>query len=778
MPTLTYTMNIKKILYFLLFFNFFFFSNELYSQTASIRGYVYQQKTGEPIIFTNVYLNKTTYGDTTDQNGYYTISKVPAGNYTLMVTYLGYDTISIPVTLKAGEIITKNLTLNESAIQLKTVNITSESNVSKTEIRTSVIKVTPKEIKQIPTIGGTPDFAQYLQVLPGVIFTGDQGGQLYIRGGSPIQNKVLLDGMVIYNPFHSIGLFSVFDTDIMRSADVFTGGFGSEYGGRISSIMDITTRDGNKKKTSGKAGISTFGVNLMLDGPIIRQTEKKVNSISYIISAKNSYLKESSELFYNYIDTSGLPFNFMDLYGKISLSTENGSKINFFGFNYNDNVKGYNALSDFNWESSGIGLIFIVIPGSSPTLIEGILAGSSYEIGFKESDNPLRTSKVGGFNGGLNITYFMGKDEIKYGLEVLGFQTDFKFYNTFDRKIQQEDFTTETAAYIKYKFSRDKIKIEPGFRLHYYASLSEVSPEPRIALKYNFTDWFRMKLAGGLYSQNLISATSDRDVVNLFYGFLSGPENLPKEFDGEPVKSRLQKAYHIILGSEFDIIKDLSVNIEAYYKKFTQLTNLNRNKIYDDNANNSSVPDILKKDFIIETGDAKGFDITLKYDLLGFYFWGVYSHGYVNRYDGIINYNPHYDRRHNINIVNSYIFGKDLNWTLSARWNFGSGFPFTQSQGYYERIIFEQGINTNYTTTNGILSLIYGDLNKGRLPYYHRLDLTIERVFQLSANAALELSFSVTNVYNRNNIFYFDRTKYERVDQLPVMPSLALNFTF
>jgi hypothetical protein len=771
-------MNFKKNLFLLFFISFNAVIQYADCQNASIRGFVYQKKNGEPIIFTNVYLFKTSYGATTDANGYYTISKIPAGNYTLMVTFIGYDTLKIPVSLKPNDVITKNLTLSESAIQLNVVNITSESNISKTEIRTSVIKVSPKEIKQIPTIGGTPDFAQYLQVLPGVVFTGDQGGQLYIRGGSPIQNKVLLDGMVIYNPFHSIGLFSVFDTDIMRSADVFTGGFGAEYGGRISSIMDITTRDGNKKNISGKLGASTFGANLMLEGPIRKVKENSPNSISYIFSAKNSYLQESSKILYKYIDTSGLPFNFTDIYGKISLSADNGSKLNIFGFNFDDRVNGYKALSDFNWKSSGMGANFVVIPGSSPTLIEGIIAGSDYKISFTEGNNPPRTSKIGGFNAGLSVTYFMGKNEIKYGVEVLGFQTDFDFYNAFSRKIEQKDFTTEAAAYIKYKFSREKIKIEPSFRIHYYASLSEVSPEPRLAMKYLLTDKIRFKLAGGFYSQNFMSASSDRDVVNLFYGFLSGPENLPQEFDGKPVKSHLQKAYHIILGVEYDIIKNLSFNIEGYYKKFTQLTNLNRNKIYDDNPNNSQIQDILKKDFIIETGDAKGIDLTLKYDLLRFYFWGVYSLGYVNRYDGITHYVPHFERRHNVNIVSSFTFGQDLNWDFSTRWNFGSGFPFTQSQGYYERIIFDQGINTNITTTNGILALIYGDLNQGKLPYYHRLDFTLKRLFQLGGNSTLEASFSITNVYNRNNIFYFDRTKYERVDQLPVMPSLAINFTF
>ena len=239
-----------------------------FSQTGSIRGFVYDDSNGEPVIFTNVYLKGTSYGASTDVNGYYAITQVPPGNYTLTVTYLGYDTISFPIALKENKIITKRLSLKRSSIKLDIVEVSAEKQEAQTEIQTSVIKITPKQIKQIPTVGGEPDLAQYLQVLPGVVFTGDQGGQLYIRGGSPVQNKVLLDGMVIYNPFHSIGLFSVFDADIIRNADVYTGGFNSEYGGRISSIMDITTRDGNKKRVAGKVSANPFASNTNLNTPI------------------------------------------------------------------------------------------------------------------------------------------------------------------------------------------------------------------------------------------------------------------------------------------------------------------------------------------------------------------------------------------------------------------------------------------------------------------------------------------------------------------------------
>ncbi len=217
-----------------------------FAQNGNIRGFVYDKSSGEPIMFCNVFLKGTTIGAPTDINGMYNISKVAAGDYTIIATYIGYDTSAVNITLKAGKVLTQNLEIAESSVKLNEVRISAERAEMKTEVRAAVIKITKQDMEMIPTIGGEPDLAQYLQVIPGVVFTGDQGGQLYIRGGSPIQNKVLLDGMIIYSPFHSIGLFSVFDTDIIRNTDVYTGGFNAEYGGRISSIMDIKTIDGNK----------------------------------------------------------------------------------------------------------------------------------------------------------------------------------------------------------------------------------------------------------------------------------------------------------------------------------------------------------------------------------------------------------------------------------------------------------------------------------------------------------------------------------------------------
>ena len=766
-----------------LFIGFVAFAQE----DNSIKGFVYEESTGEPMMFTNVYLKGTTFGGSTNENGYFNINRIPDGRYTLLITSVGYDTIRETFNLSKGQSINRKYYMKETSQKLETVTITADKIEARTETKTSVITVTPKTITKIPSIGGQADFAQYLQVVPGVIFTGDQGGQLYIRGGSPIQNKVLLDGMVVYNPFHSIGLFSVFDTDIIRNADVYTGGFGAEYSGRISSIMDISTRDGNKKRISGKLGANCFGAKVMIEGPLKKAKTPDEATISFILSAKNSYLEQSSKFLYPYASETGLPFNYQDFYGKVSLNAPNGSKINLFGFSFNDQVNNYMSLSDFGWDSYGAGANFLVIPGKAPVMIEGTVAYSSYTSRMIEADNPDRYSNINGFNMGFDFSQFMGKNTLKYGIEMLGYTTDYQTYSVYGHnRIGAKLNSTEIGAYAKYKAVLGKFLLEPSFRLQFYASLSELSPEPRLALKYNATDRLRLKAAAGMYSQNFVAATSDRDVVNLFYGFLSGIDNLPETYNGEGIKSNLQKANHFILGGEFDLSRNATLNIEGYWKDFVQLTNINRNKLYPDNPENAQIPDLLKKDFTKETGDAYGFDVSLKYEDQHWYLWAVYALGFVTReYEKavengveLLQYAPHFDRRHNINVILTYTAGSKRQWEFSGRWNFGTGFPFTQVQGFYEYYSFQDGINFDYTTTNGELGVLYGDLNAGRLPTYHRFDLDVKRKFYFTENIMLEADLSVTNVYNRNNVFYVNLVTSDIARQLPILPTFGLTFSF
>ena len=732
-------MNLRK---YILFVSIFLSSVLAVAQNAVIKGFTYDESTGESLPYCTILLTGTSYGALSDVSGAFLIDKIPAGTYIVKVSLLGYVDLFDTVEVSGNATITKRYSISPNSQTLDAVQIVGENTRKEQETRTSVISVTPKDMGKMPAIGGQPDFAQYLQVLPGIISTGDQGGQLYVRGGTPVQNMLLMDGVILYNPFHSIGIFSVFDMDIMSSADVYTGGFGAEFGGRISSVMDIKTRDGNKKRLAGKVDLNNIGGQLLLEGPLLKLKEDRKTSISFILSGKGSFLDKSSKAFYPYVDNpDGLPYSFWDLYGKLTLATKNGTRWNIFGFNYDDRVK-YSSVANYGWDNWGIGSNFLIVPGDAPTTIEGSLAYSKYTSELQDVNFDPRKSSMDGFTFNLGFNYYLGKSLLKVGIDVVGYNTYYEYYTIYHAQRKIEDHTTDMSLFVKYKYNfRNKLLIEPGFRLQYYYSLGEVSPEPRLALKYNILPNLRLKLAAGMYSQNLVSIISDRDVVSLFNGFLSSPlesDLLPNTLinDDKEVKGRLQKSQHAILGLEYDPINPLSINIEGYFKNFSQLISANRYKMVESD-----------NEFIWEKGQAYGGDISVKYEQKGVYIWFVYSLGWVKRNDGKVNYFPHFDRRHNINLVASYSFGKRRSWEINCRWNFGTGFPFTQTQAYYPHYD-PTYINDDYVSANEDVFFLLAGLNEARLPSYHRLDLGAKKKFFLGPRHSLELYFSMTNIYN------------------------------
>jgi len=749
-------------------FLFLAFAVHGFAQFGSLKGFVYDASNGEPVRFSMVQLEGTSLGAMTDQNGNFIINKIPDGDFVVKITMLGYVTLTDSITISAN-IIQKRYLIQPSSQTLDAVQVDAEGQRRVQETRTSVITITPKDLSMMPSIGGSPDFAQYLQILPGIVSTGDQGGQLYVRGGTPIQNMLLLDGMLIYNPFHSIGLFSVFDTELISTADVHTGGFGAEFGGRISSIMDIKTKDGNKKRISGKVDANMFGAHALLEGPFVALQEESGTALSFLLSAKGSYLKQSAHLFYPYIE-QGLPYNYWDLYGKISLTTNSGTKFSLFGFNFDDRVN-YTKVVNYGWKNWGLGANFLIIPGEVPMSMEGTLSYSSYQSAMNDADYPPRNTSLGGPMFKWTFNYFTGKSVFSVGVDVNIFTTRYSYPDVNNNVIDlPPDYTTDIAIFGKYKYNfKDILLIEPSFRFQYYASLATASPEPRLALKYNVSKKVRLKLAGGLYSQNFVAITSDRDVVNLFYGFLSSPSNsdLPKTFMEKDMKNTLQKAQHIVLGIELDLLKYTNINIEGFFKNFSQLTAVNRYKQYS-----------TDNDFMWEKGMAYGGDITAKFDYKNLYIWAVYTLSWVTRKDELITYNPHFDRRHNVNLLASYQWGKKRkSWQADVRWNFGSGFPFTQTQAFLPNAGYGH-ISDDWMQNNEELYILLAELNKGRLPAYHRLDVGVKKKFFLGERNTIELSASVTNLYNYYNIFYIDRLTANILYQLPLLYSIGFAWSF
>jgi hypothetical protein len=771
-------------------------TSSILGQDYTIRGFVYDKDNGEPVELTKVILiNKDRSdiepkGATTNLDGFFQFTKIPKGNYQIVVRNIEFNEATKDVELGKQEIVTLQFELDkpDDVRQMDQVEIYADDKSKRTNVEISTIKLDKKGLERLPSFGGENDIVSALSVTPGVVMSGDQGGQFYVRGGTPIQNKILLDGMTIYNPFHSIGFFSIFETELIKSADIYTGGFGAQYGGRIASIMDITYRDGNLKDHGGKVSLSPFMAKAVLEGPFAKKENRSASSGgSYIVSAKHSLLDYASADLYPYANEGqGLPFSFTDLYGKVSFKSEGGSKFSAFAF-YNDDAVNYPDIADLNWKQYGGGMNFVLVPSSNPILIKGHVNTSNYEIFFQEENSTLqpRTSSIGGFDLGFDFTWFTeNQSEITGGFNIGGFNTNFLTYNEVMRTVEINDFNAELSFYTDMRFVFKRWVVQPGVRMQYYLSLADVQLEPRVASKFNWTEKLRLKFSGGRYTQNFTSASSDRDIMQLFYGFLGAPTNVQNNFtqsNGNIMNpgNGIQIAWHGIGGVEYDLSKYWTLNFEAYYKYFPKLSNINLNKLYDDVAEFNAIPDEFKKDFLIEEGYAYGADLLLKYNKDRLFLWGVYSFGYTERWDGFMWYYPVFDRRHNINLVINYLFGEKKDLEVSIRWNLGSGLPFTPTSGYYQGETFSQGVTTDYTTSNpNNLNILLGPLNSQRVPTYHRLDFTAKKRWDLKNKSVFEAVLGITNLYNRDNIFYVNRVTNEKIFQLPILPSIGASYKF
>lgn len=751
--------------------------------TSTIRGFVVDKETGEPAPFAKIFIVELAVGAVSDLNGFFSIPKIPVGIYTVEATSVQYGKQSQLVEVDGQKGFVEIRFEMESDKILNEVVISAEEQQRTTQVQTSITRMDQAQVERIPTIGGESDVLAAFSITPGVVTTGDQGGQLYVRGGTPIQNRTLLDGMTIYSPFHSIGFFSVFETELIKNVDIYTGGFSARYGGRISSVVDITYRDGNKSKFSGKASVSPFMARLILEGPMAKLKDPK-SSLTYVVSGKQSLLKQTAKPLYPYMnDRDGLPFNFTDIYAKMTANLGGRSKISVFGFGMHDGAN-FNDIANLNWRSYGGGMNFSVLPSNSPLFIKGHVNASNYQLSLKENNLAPRFSSINGFEMGFDFSYATANSgEVAFGINVEAFSTNFETFNEIGRVIKDENFSTEINPYFNYRYVSTRWVLEAGMRLQYYASYSQASPEPRAGIKYNASEKFRLKASGGRYSQNFTSANSDRDVVNLFNGLLSAPTNVQSDFvkqNGQVVSginNGLQFAWHAVGGFEIDITKQITLNVEGYYKYFDRLSNINLNKLYDDLAQFSLIDDVFKKDFIIENGEAYGLDILVKQQTERTYLWLGYSLGKVTRWDGFMNYATVFDRRHNVNLVFTYLFGAKKNIEISARWNYGSGLPFTPTAGFYASENFQNGVSTDILASNpSYVETILGALNSKRLPDYHRLDLSAKFPIALKDKEPLEIAIGITNVYNRQNIFYVNRLTGQIIYQLPILPSIGLSY--
>jgi len=733
---------------------------EVQAQLATLRGRVFDAASGTPLPGVNLLMaNEEGHrtGTATDGNGFYTLSRITPGTYVLTASFIGYHPHTDTLTFDFGQQQTLDLQLRIDEAELDEVVIETErSQTQRSQAGLHTVK--PSMLSRVPMPDVTYDLAGYLLTLPGFVSPGDRGGQLFVRGGTPTQNLVLIDGMTVYQPFHIIGFYSAFPADIISYVDVYAGGFGARYGGRISSVIDVTTRNGNKERPVGAVSIAPFLSSVRVELPI------EPGKVSLLVSARESIIERISP---NLLGRS-LPFRFGDRFLKFHAFLNKTSSLSATMLRTFDegNIAAReeeNAPRNSSWRNEAYGGRYTYLPQEFPILTQWSAYGSRLRSRYSPTEGQERRSQVVSLNMESLFLYLLGDTQIGFGIFV---NTNRFEYDLGPFHRTQQRAATSGGAYVDARFNLGKtLRLEPGFRFETFSKGIHSTLGPRFRLLWlpsGAGSRQQFSLAWGRYFQQIIGLTNEQDVTDVF-----------TVWDASPRGTDVPSATHFILGWQRYLFPWLQLSAEGYYKQLSHL-------VFPRFGQTLNQLDAFNR----VDGDVQGLDLRLEISRAAVYANIGYSLSSVEYKlrntnlaglppirDSDLSFPPPHDRRHQLNTMAQVAFGP---YRLSIRWQYGSGLPFTQVNGYYQLLgvtnAEDQAFHTEPGTTGFSRVALYG----GRLPSYHRLDLSAERIFRFK-RLTTRLQAGLINVYDRPNIFDYNIFTGERLNQLPLIPSLGLN---
>lgn len=750
----------------------------------TVSGYIYDKETGETVIGAAVYLREDpNVGVVSNAYGYYALT-MPEGTHDIEVSYIGYDITSKAIELNQDMKLDFSLT---SGITIETVEITAEEedgNVSSTEMGTVDLQV--DQVKKLPALFGEIDILKTIQLLPGVLSSGEGSSGFNVRGGGVDQNLVLLDEAVVYNSGHLFGFFSVFNADAIKSTTLIKGGMPSNYGGRIASVLDIQMKEGNKNYYQADGGIGLIASRLTVQGPIQK------NKSSFLFSGRRTYLFDVAQSRIKETDFAGTNYYFYDLNGKMNFTLSDRDRIyisGYFGrdvlrFNVKDrdillNLPYGNATATLRWNHVFSDRLF-----SNLSLIY-----NDYDFTFEGSQDDFSFKLFSGirdWNGKLDFDYFFNaihtfKAGINYTYHKLtpnsfeGQADDVTFESQLNPK-----YGHESAVYISddIKVSR-AIQLTAGLR---YSFFTQVGPYTSSfdGTKYEKGDV--VKTYSGLEPRlsariKVDNQTSVKASFNRNYQYLhlvsNSTSTLPADVwvpSTERIKPQIGDQYAIGLFRNFNKNK-YEASVELYYRDMKN--QLDYRESYVDNASQD-----VELDFVFGDGEAYGAEFYVNKTKGRMTGWIAYTLSRSRRWFDDIEagrkYSPVYDRTHDLAVVASYDLSKKFD--VSSTFVYGTGRPFTPIAGIY---FIDQAARLNY-----------GPRNSERLADYHRLDLSLtyspkpDEVKRFKSTWTL----SVYNLYNRKNTLFLDtdfeinndagyiRTEASKFAIFPIIPSITWNF--
>ena len=778
---------------------FLLFSSILTGQKVTISGYVEDASSGEKLIGCNIYHTASQSGTVSNTYGFYSITLEKADSILLTISYIGYKSQSVTVQGKTSQ--NYNIKMSGEAIFDEVEIVATKEKKIETESQMSTIDVPILQIKKIPALLGETDVLKALQLLPGVQSGGEGQSGLYVRGGSPDQNLILLDGVPVYNVNHLFGFFSVFNADAIKDVTLIKGGFPARYGGRLSSVLEINLKEGHQQKIHGDVSIGLVGSKLTLEGPI------KKGKTSFLVSGRRTYIDLLAKPFikrsFKSENSEGdTGYYFYDLNAKVNhiFSQRDRIYLSMYGGNdkfyfkqkdsysnikdYTDNYLGWGNLTGaMRWNHVINDKLFMntTLTYSKYKLNTEISLGTEYEDKSIDFISLGYLSGIRDYAAKLDFDYVPSPNHfIRFGTNVI-----FHEFNPGQFKLEQINTNnntnfkqslgqpiknaTELALYAEddYEITK-KFKVNAGLHLSgfsvddaFYTSL-----QPRVSMRYLLPHNIGLKA----------SFATMRQYINLlsFEGI-----GLPTDL-WLPTTARIQpqESWQAAIGAAKNFASDYEISIEAYYKKMKNLI------AYKDGSGIFELTDW--QDRITQgNGEAYGLEFFLQKKTGKLSGWIGYTLAWNNRQFQDLNEGKtfpfKYDRRHDISLVTIYELSKGIN--LSGTWVYGTGNAVTLAKSSYGVQETYGTVNDPYTYVNTIEQ--YGDRNSYRMRPYHRLDIGINFI-KNKKNRTRTWSFGAYNAYSNKNPFfvyfshdyYYDKKVLKQVSLFPIIPYITYSLKF
>lgn len=719
------------------------------AQKSDVRGVVTDSASGEKIPYATIAVTGTQRGAVTNNNGFFLLANMPPGEYEIVATSLGYDPARRNVTVHAGQPLTVNFRLGSQPVEVTEVVITGGRKTEIEEINTSVHVMSQQELKKVP-VTAQDDLLRSIQIIPGIVSSADVSSKFYVRGGAGDQNLIYLDGMKIYNPYHAFGIFSIFDPDFVKNTEVYTGAFPAGYGGRLSSVVNIVSRNGNNQELKGSAGINFISGKVQLEGPLSKDN-------TWIINARKSLFNDTFKKFLR----DPAPISFYDLFAKVNFGGKDYGRQSIQTFLSGDDILSPKPTeADHRWRMSAYAYTFSDLVDEH-IYVDAVLYGSRFSIvrdakqstAIRDAESAIQD---GGIRGELTM-YTESKDLYFVGFDVNIPSYRYAFATANNLNIEVKDVAVETWGWFRYQMNLDRLKADLGVHSDLLAIFDGKYPQamlqPRVNLSYMLENDWRLKFSYGVYSQNLITLTNEDDVISLFEAWIYIPDNTSPEI-----------AKHYVFGVDGNLFSELSLNVQTYYKDYSSLVLYNRDKKY-----------AIDPDYINGTGRAYGFETLFRYKYSFLDLYLAYTMGWTDLTINGFTYAPRYDRRHNLNIMNITRITDDFD--IGIRWEFGSGYPYTQTVSFYDRPSLGEIGRTPFQNESGRPYSVLGEKNASRLPAYHRMDIIATYRFS-AGHVNGSFGLNLTNVYNNDNILYYDRKTLQRITMLPFLPSASMKVDF